>query len=194
MSAPLVLASESRYRRELMNRLHIPYLAVAHRCDEAALERGIEPPHAVAELLARAKADSLATAYPDAFILGSDQVVEIDGQILGKPGTAEAAVGQLELLQGREHRLITAVALRTPDGHFEQAVDVHRMRMRATSAAERERYVAADSPLDACGSYLIEGLGIALFEAIEGADFTAIIGLPMIAVISMLRGVGFCVP
>ncbi len=188
----LVLASTSRYRRELLDRLGVAYVAAAHRCDESQAPAGT--PTEVAATLADGKAASLASEYPAAHILGSDQVVDLDGAILGKPGTAEAALRQLEQLAGRTHRLITAASLRSPDGGWQRVVEVHTLRMRTLSAAERDRYVAAEAPLDCCGSYRIEGLGIALFERIEGGDFTAIVGLPLMAVAQMLRRAGAAIP
>lgn len=188
----LVLASESAYRRELLARLGLPFDAVAHRCDETAARAGA--PDELVRELARAKAESLAGAYPDAWILGSDQVADLDGEVVGKPGSEAGARAQLGRLQGRAHRLVTAVALRGPDGSVREALDVHRMVMRPLDAAAIARYLAAERVDDCAGSYKIEGRGIALFEAIEGADFTAIIGLPMITVVSLLGDAGFTVP
>ncbi len=196
----LVLATTSRYRLELMSRLGVPYRAVAHHVDERELERSIAPragdPHdeRLALTLAMAKAESLVSEHPAALLLGSDQVVSLEGEILGKPGTEAAAQAQLARLAGRTHRIVTAVTLRTPDGAHRSHVDVHRMRMRALAPAAIAEYVARDQPLDCAGSYKLEGLGIALFEAIEGADHTAIIGLPLIAVVSLLASVGIAIP
>lgn len=190
----LVLASTSRYRQELLDRLRIPYLAVPHACDERATAPAGLGPVDVARRLARAKAESVADRHPGALILGSDQVVDVRGAILHKPGSRAEALEQLARLGGREHRLITAVALRAPDGSMDEAVDVHVLRMRPLTAGERERYIDADQPLDACGSYKIEGLGIALFEDIRGHDFTAITGLPLMTVAAMLRRAGMAVP
>jgi septum formation protein len=189
---PLVIATTSAYRLALVDRLGIPYTAVAHRADERALEPsgpGATPEH-IALTLARAKADSLADLHPDALILGSDQVVALDGELLHKPGTAANAVAQLRRLAGRTHRIVTAVALRHPDGHTDTHVDVHEMRMRALSGAALAAYVAADQPLDCAGSYKIEGRGIALFEAAAGQDYTGIIGLPLTAVVTLLARAG----
>ena len=194
----LVLATTSRYRLELMDRLGVPYRAMPHRCDERETERAIEPAHAtdeaIALTLAKAKAESLAALVPDAILLGSDQVVCIDGEILGKPGSREGARAQLARIEGRVHRIVTAVSLRTPDGTHRTHVDVHSMRMRALDEAAIARYVDRDEPFDCAGAYRLEGLGIALFEAIEGADHTAIVGLPLIAVVSLLASVGIRIP
>lgn len=201
LPAPLlVLASTSRYRVELLSRLGVPYRAVAHGCDERAVDATVprEPAESydarIALTLAIAKADSLAAEHPEALILGSDQVVCRDGEIFGKPGTAEAACAQLGRLAGREHRIVTAVSLRVPGGVHRSHVDVHTMRMRPLTAEAIARYVARDEPLDCAGSYRIESLGIALFEAIEGADHTAIMGLPLTAVVALLNSAGLAIP
>jgi len=194
MSAPsLVLASTSRYRGELLARLGVPFLAAAPDCDEDAYQaRGLSP-RELAETLALAKAESLRAAYPEAAILGGDQLAAIDDAILGKPGTVAAACAQLARLAGRTHTLITAAALITPERVLRHT-DVTRLTMRALSTAQIERYVAADQPLDCAGSYKLERLGIALFSRIESADHTAIIGLPLLAITAMLDTIGIVIP
>lgn len=190
----LVLASTSAYRRELIARLGVPFSAVAPSCDEEALKDPALAPADLALHLAREKARSVAADWPDAHILGSDQLVEIDGAILGKPGSAEAALEQLMRLSGRAHRLVTALVLSCPGAGLLEHVDVHVLHMRALTRDELSRYVSADRPLDCAGSYKIEARGISLFERIEGADFTAIMGLPLVALTSLLRGQGFSCP
>ena len=148
----------------------------------------------VAVTLARAKAESIAEDHEDVWILGSDQVVEHRGEILGKSGSVEGAHAHLERLSASTHRLITAVALRHPNGVIDEGCSVCTMTMRALARDEIRRYVDADSPLDCCGAYKIESRGIALFERIECDDFTAITGLPLMRVGAMLRAVGFNVP
>jgi len=189
----LVLASTSKYRRALLDRLGLPYSALAPKVDEEDVAPELSP-DAVALQLARDKAGSIASAAPDAFIIGSDQLVDLDGARLGKPGTLERAEEQLRRLAGRSHRLITAVALRHPDGRIETAVDVHTLQLRPLSDAEVRRYVQRERPLDCAGSYKIESLGISLVEKIVGEDFTAIVGLPLIALCRLLRDAGFEVP
>jgi septum formation protein len=191
VSAPeLVLASTSAYRRALLDRLGVPYRAVAPLIDERALEpRGVSVEQVVVTL-ARAKADEVAGRYPGALVLGSDQAIELDGEILGKPGTRARAVEQLARLAGRTHRIVTAVALWRTGGEVKTHVDVHRMTMRRLGRAAIEAYVAADEPLDCAGAYKIESLGVALFEAVEGRDYTAVIGLPLLAVVTMLEEAG----
>ncbi len=200
----IVLASTSRYRRELLLRLGLPFSARAPACDEEALKArllGVDgtapssslPPERLAPALARAKAESLREVEPGAVVLGADQVAALDGEILGKPGTAERAAAQLARLAGRAHVLVTAVAL-YHEGRLREHVDVTRLSMRPLTPAQIDRYVAADAPLDCAGSYRIEARGIALFDRIESADHTAIVGLPLIALGSMLAAMGYPVP
>lgn len=189
--APLVLASTSIARRALLDRLHVPFEVTSPPVDEDAISGATALE--TARLRAIAKAESVARTRPDALVLGADQVVELDGEILGKPGTIEAAHAQLRRLAGRAHHLITAVALVGPSAS-ESAIDTHRMSMRALDDAEIGRYVAADAPTACAGSYKVESLGIALFERIEGEDWTAIVGLPLLVVCSMLRRAGWALP
>lgn len=189
----LILASTSRYRRELLSRLGLEFRAVAPPIDERQLERPEWSPQEVAEQLAAAKARSLAEQEPRAAIIGSDQVCVAHERVLHKPETAAVAVEQLLELAGREHQLITAVAI-WHAGQLQMHTDITRLWMRPLSQAEAERYVAADAPLDCAGSYRLESRGIALFERIHSDDHTAIVGLPLLAVSRMLRGCGFELP
>jgi septum formation protein len=189
----LVLASTSRYRRELMKQLGVPFRATAAACDEEALKDPALAPDALAVMLARAKAESLRAAEPGAVIVGSDQVAAIDGVILEKPGTVARAEAQLARLSGRTHQLFTAVAVAHPGGLL-QHLDVTRLTMRPLTAEQIARYVAADAPLDCAGSFRLEARGITLFSRIESEDHTAIIGLPLIATTTMLASLGFPVP
>jgi septum formation protein len=205
----LVLASTSAYRAALLARLGLPFEAVAPDCDEDGVKaQGLSAEDLVREL-ARRKAESVAHRFPDALVIGSDQVAELDGEILGKPGTAERARSQLARLAGREHRLVTGVCLlggtaEAPAGggagpndgerHRLEALDIHRLRVRRLSPEQIHRYVAQDVPLDCAGSYKIEGQGIALFESIQGGDYTAIIGLPLTQVVALLASCGVEVP
>lgn len=190
----LVVATTSPYRLELLARLGVPFVSVAHRCDEDAFKGQGTRPAALAMTLARAKAESVAADYPGAFVLGSDQVCVLGDEILSKPGSAARAEAQLAHLQGTTHELITAVALRHPDGEVRERLSIHPMTMRPLSPLAIARYVAADQPLDCAGSYKVEGRGITLFERIGGDDFTGIIGLPLIALTDLLRDAGFEVP
>tara|TARA_R110002096_G_scaffold44526_13_gene120540 strand:+ start:130795 stop:131313 length:519 start_codon:yes stop_codon:yes gene_type:complete len=171
----------------------LPYTAASHKCDERSLPVADSlQQHAID--LATAKAASLREQFPTAHIIGSDQIAELDGHILHKPETEERAIQQLGRLAGQTHNLHTAIALHSPDGTVQTAVDVHKMHMRALGSDELRRYVQADQPLDCCGSYKIESLGISLFERIEGDDFTAITGMPMLALCQQLRSAGFSIP
>lgn len=189
----LVLASTSPYRRQLLERLRIRFTSERPEVDEQAVKKGGGDPLAVATELARRKALAVQARCPDAVVIGSDQVATIDGRILDKPGTAEAAKAQLQLLAGRRHALLTAVAIALDDRVI-AFHDVTWLCMRALTTAEIDRYVAADSPLDCAGSYKIEALGIALFAAIDGEDQTAITGLPLLRLAAELRQIGFDVP
>jgi septum formation protein len=188
----LILASTSRYRQQLLSRLKVPFIARAPDCDEDAWRH--LPPDEQAHVLAVRKAESIRD--PGALVIGSDQVVDLQGTVLPKPGTEQAAIGQLLLLSGRTHRLVTAVAVHQPDsGRTEVATDVHVLTMRALSPAAIAAYVRADAPLDCAGSYRLEGRGIALFDRIEAdpetADDTAIIGLPLMKLCRLLRSFGY---
>jgi septum formation protein len=189
----LVLASTSRYRRELLGRLGVPFRWRAPLVDEETLKSPSLKPTELAEGLARAKAFSIAYEEPEAVVLGGDQLVTIDGVVLGKPGSTERAIEQLQALSGRSHELITSIAV-VRAGDAVVHTDVTSLTMRHLSRAEIERYVSADVPIDCSGSYKIEARGIVLFERIESADHSAISGLPLIALTTILRGFGFAVP
>lgn len=185
----IVLASTSRYRRALLEQLRLPFEVAAPDYEERH-DLPLTPEELVVEL-ARGKARSLSSAWPDALILGSDQAAELDGEILGKPGTPERAVEQLMRLAGRTHRLLTAVALYDARaGTTATALTTHEMTMRPLSRVEAEAYVRSDDPVDCAGSYKVESLGIALFERMRGDDHTGIVGLPLTAVVSLLGAHG----
>ena len=135
----------------------------------------------------------MVTPFPLATIIGCDQVVDVDGRILGKPETLEAAVEQLSLLQGRSHRLVTAVCV-WHEGLIHTHVDLTTLTMRPIPVEAIARYLAADQPLDCCGSYKLEARGITLFERIESDDHTAITGLPLIALTTLLKRCGYQIP
>jgi len=186
---PLILGSTSRYRRELLERLRMPFLVVAPEVDEAPLPG--EAPAALAQRLALAKARSVAALYPQAVVIGSDQVADLDGQALGKPGTHERAVAQLQRLSGRQAVFHTAVAVVRADTGFEEvALAPVTVRFRALDAAEIEHYLRLEEPYDCAGSAKCETLGIALLDAIDSDDPTALVGLPLIRTCRLLRDAG----
>jgi septum formation protein len=189
----LVLASTSVYRRELLARLGIPFRWVAPRFHEAELSRAGKTPRAVAEALAEAKAASISVLEPGATVIGCDQLVALEGRILGKPGSLERAIEQLQALAGRTHELITALVVLRAEQSFRHT-DVSRLRMRALTRPEIERYVEQDRPIDCAGSYKLEQRGIVLFERIETEDHTAITGLPLIRLTDLLRPLGHPLP
>jgi septum formation protein len=189
----IVLASTSTYRRALLDRLGLPFRCRPPRCDEDALKRLDLGACALAERLALEKATSLQAEEPDAVIIGCDQVATFEGQIFGKPETAERAVEQLCALAGRSHGLVTALAVIHQDRVFRHT-DLTVLHMRDLSRAAIERYVAADCPLDCAGSYKFESRGIVFFDQIQTDDHTAITGLPLIALVTILRDLGFDLP
>jgi septum formation protein len=186
---PLVLASTSRYRRMLLERLGMPFVSVAPTVDEAPWPD--ETPRATALRLAEAKARSVAARYPDALVIGSDQVADCEGRPVGKPGNREAAFAMLAALSGRCVVFHTGLALLdTAGGRCATAMVDVRSTFRRLTAAEIGAYLVREQPYDCAGSVRSEALGIALFESIESDDPTALIGLPLIRLVSMLREAG----
>ena len=188
----LILGSTSRYRRELLERLRLPFEVASPQVDETPGPG--EAPAALATRLALAKAREVAGRFPGAVVIGSDQVADVDGQPIGKPGTHERAVAQLQQMSGRSVVFQTAVAVvRFADGlpAFEavQLAPV-TVRFRTLSDNEIERYLRLEQPYDCAGSAKCETLGIALLSAIESDDPTALVGLPLIRTCDMLRQAG----
>ena len=190
---PLILGSTSRYRAELLARLNVPFDTVAPNVDETP--GADEAPRALAQRLALAKARDVAARHPQALVIGSDQVADLHGEPLGKPGTHERATAQLQRMRGQTVIFQTALAVVCQASGFEQvdtaAVEV---RFRDLSDAEIERYLRAEQPYDCAGSAKSEGLGIALLDAIHSDDPTALIGLPLIRTCRMLRAAGLVLP
>ena len=187
--APLILASTSPYRRLLLERLKLPFSAEAPGVPEAA--HAGEAPGPLALRLARAKAAAVAERHPGAIVIGSDQVAECQGRVLGKPGGPERAREQLALASGTTVVFHTAVALAHADGvTVETHTDLTRVRFRRLGAAEIARYVALDEPYDCAGSFRSEGLGVALFEAVENEDPTGLVGLPLVWLAGALARAG----
>jgi septum formation protein len=193
----LILASTSPYRRALLERLGVLFRCRAPLCDESAIQRAEAEtgtaPRLLAEKLALAKATSLVADEPEAAIIGCDQLVAFEGRVFGKPETSERAIAQLAAMAGQTHELITALVV-IRQGTIFRHTDLTRLRMRPLGRDAIERYIAADRPLDCAGSYKLEARGIVLFDRIESDDHTAITGLPMIALVSILRELGFVIP
>ncbi len=190
--SPLVLASTSRYRRELLARLGLPFDVDRPEVDERPLPG--ESPVALAVRLAEAKALAVAARHPQAWVLGSDQVADRDGRPLGKPGDRDTALAQLLAASGQAVRFHTAFCLAGPDGRRLAGLDLTEVRFRDVARDEILRYLDAEQPYDCAGSFKCEGLGIVLFEAIQSRDPTALVGLPLIAVAAALREAGFRLP
>jgi len=185
----LILASTSRYRRELLQRLRVPFEVVSPGVDEAALAG--EPPAELARRLSRAKAQAVAAAHPRAVVIGSDQVCDLDGVAIGKPGSHEGAVQQLQRLSGRTAVFHTSVCVVRRDLGYEcEASAPVVVRFRALSSEEIEHYLRTEQPYDCAGSAKCETSGIALLEAIESDDPTALVGLPLIRTARLLREAG----
>ncbi|CAN0619315.1 m(7)GTP pyrophosphatase [Burkholderia multivorans] len=191
----LILASSSRYRRSLLERLHVPFDVVSPDIDETPLPG--ESPSATALRLAAAKARAVAVAAgADAphgvLVIGSDQVATFDGRQIGKPGTHARALEQLVAMQGRQVEFHSALSLFDSRTGTTQSEDiVTRVRFRTLPEAELDAYLRAETPYDVAGSAKSEGLGIALLDAIDSDDPTALVGLPLIALTRMLRAVGY---
>lgn len=191
------MASTSKYRRELLVRLHLPFSCIAPGVDEA-VRRG-EQPLALAARLARAKAAAVALQHPDAWVIGSDQVAALTGQegelILGKPGTEARCIEQLRSCSGSTVSFMTAVAVVRHNGHaVHEFIDTTRVTFRRLDEQTIARYVAVEAPIDCAGGFKSEGLGIALCESIDSGDPSALIGLPLIRLSAVLREVGFELP
>jgi septum formation protein len=186
---PLILGSSSRYRRELLERLRLPFAVEAPAVDETP--RPGEAPAALAQRLALAKARAVAALHPMAVVIGSDQVADLDGQPVGKPGTHERATAQLRAMSGRSVVFQTAVAVVQRDTGYERTLLAPvRVRFRALTDAEIEHYLRLEQPYDCAGSAKCETLGIALLEAIDSDDPTALVGLPLIRTAQLLREAG----
>jgi len=195
---PLILASTSIYRRELLARLRLPFSCSAPGVDEA--RRAGERPLALATRLARAKASAVALQHPDAWVIGSDQVaVRVDASLgetlLGKPGNEAHCLEQLRGNSGQTLSFLTAVAVVRHNGHAaHEFVDDTQVTFRTLDEATIARYISLETPFDCAGGFKSEGLGITLCESIISVDPSALIGLPLIRLSSVLRGVGFALP
>ena len=186
---PLILASTSRYRHELLQRLRLAFKVVAPEVDESA--RPGEAPADLAWRLALDKARAVAEHHPEAIVIGADQVADLDGQGLGKPGDHARATAQLRRMRGRAVVFHTAVAVLRPATGYQRVAEAPvTVRFRNLTDAEIETYLVLEQPYDCAGSAKCETLGIALLEAIESDDPTALVGLPLIRTCALLREAG----
>jgi septum formation protein len=187
--AKLILGSTSPYRRELLGRLRVPFDVVSPEVDERPLID--EAPMALAVRLAVAKARAVSQRFPSSVVIGSDQVAELNGEPLGKPGDHERATAQLRRMRGQPVLFHTAVAVVCDEsGYFAQSLSSVRVVFRNLTDVEIENYLLAETPYDCAGSAKSEGLGIALLESIDSDDPTALVGLPLIRTAAMLRAAG----
>jgi septum formation protein len=186
----LILGSTSVYRRELLERLRIPFSVESPHVDESPLPG--EAPATLARRLALAKAQAVAARFPDAVVIGSDQVADLDGQALGKPGNHARALVQLQQMSGKVVVFQTAIAVVClASGFCDEALAPVKVKFRALTATEIEKYLLAEQPYDCAGSAKSEGLGITLLERIDNDDPTALVGLPLIRTAALLRAAGF---
>lgn len=190
----LILASSSPYRRELLERLRLPFECHSPDIDEQ--RHPDEPPAELVQRLAREKAAAVAEQFPDALIIGSDQVAVLnDGDVLGKPGTDENAVAQLLRASGSNVSFLTGLCLLdSRSGEQQVCCEPFQVFFRELDQATVQRYVEKEQPLNCAGSFKSEGLGITLFERFAGDDPNSLIGLPMIRLVSMLRQAGVMLP
>lgn len=189
----LVLGSTSPFRRELLQRLGLQFQTAAPDIDEAAAPD--ETAEQLVRRLAQAKARAVAAAHPEALIIGSDQVAVLDDRILGKPGSRDNAIAQLRAASGRTVRFLTGLCLfNSASGRVQTEVVPYSVTFRNLDEQRIARYVDAEQPLNCAGSFKSEGLGVALFARMEGDDPTALIGLPLITLVTMLSREGIAVP
>ena len=188
---PLILASTSVYRRELLQRLRIPFEVISPQVDETPLTG--ESTLNLALRLANAKAAAVAKEHPHAWVIGSDQVADLDGAAIGKPGNFEKALAQLQMMRGQIVTFHTALCLMK--GDIQTTLNVPtEVTFRKLSDEILESYLLAEEPYDCAGSAKSEGLGISILESIKSDDPTALIGLPLIALTGLLRDAGFMIP
>ena len=188
---PIVLASTSPYRKELIEKLGLPFLIHKPVCDEDSYKLKIKDPLALAVTLAREKAKSLSTNKN--CVIGGDQIVSMGNQIMGKPGSFEMACEQLQKMQGKTHRLITALCVIYECREF-PLLDVTEITMRPLTVRQIENYVKRDQPVDCAGSYKIEKSALTLIENLKTQDFSAIQGVPLIGLTKILSELGYTIP
>ena len=192
-AAKIILASTSPYRKNLLSRLRLPFSCVRPHFDESALKGTSLSPKKLALQLAYGKAASLRDRFPEAVLVGSDQVIHFKGKLFGKPGTPERARRQLRQLSGKQHELICSVVVLYKKKVFSHT-EVIKLTLHSLTDDQIRRYVSKDKPLDCAGSYKVESLGISLMKKIEGGDPTAIEGLPLVKLSYILRKLQVKVP
>lgn len=180
----LLLASSSPYRQQLLKQLRIDFDSASPDIDETPLPG--ENPASYVQRLAENKATALASDYPQHWIIGSDQTCVLNGSICGKPGSVDQAEAQLMAASGQRVEFLTGLCLRAPGGRQWSLVEPFAVQFRPLTPALVKRYVTLEQPLNCAGSFKVEGLGIALFEALEGRDFNSLIGLPLIGLCELL--------
>ncbi|KXF81699.1 Maf family protein [Enterovibrio coralii] len=188
----VVLASGSKYRQSLLQKLDLPFETCSPNIDESAIEG--ESPEDLVKRLSLEKAKACAVSHPNALIIGSDQICVIDGKILGKPHTIERAVQQLKAASGKHVTFYTGLTLfNSATGFAQTDLEPFHVHFRALSDREIENYVAKEQPLDCAGSFKCESLGIALFDKLDGRDPNTLVGLPLIRLCEMLKEEGVSV-
>jgi septum formation protein len=186
---PLILASSSRYRRQLLDKLQLPYAWHSPDIDETP--HADELPEQLVARLARQKALALGERFPANLIIGSDQVATLEKRILGKPGSHRKAVEQLMLMQGKTVDFITGLALlNSRSGNLQCITDVYRVTFRPLTIEEIDNYLLREQPYDCAGSFKCEGLGIGLFSSMNGSDPNSLVGLPLIQLVNLLQQEG----
>ncbi len=188
----LILASTSPYRRALLARLGLPFQVQAPEVDESPREH--EAAEDLVLRLAREKAQAVARSFPDAFVIGGDQVIRCQKEVLGKPGTLSKAREQLQLCQGQQVDILNGLCVVGPQGFCEIRMVPYHVQLRAMDEASIHRYLEREQPLDCAGSIRSEGLGITLIERMWGDDPNALMGLPLLTLTQILRQAGFSLP
>lgn len=181
----IILASQSPARKKLLNSIKLSFTVIPPKVDEEFYKKKIKDPKTLCQTLARMKVESIQET--NCWVIGSDQIVYLNGQVLGKPGNKQKAIETLSLLQGKTHQLMTAFCLQKPDNSYFEELVISNMSMRALNQKQIEFYLNQDKPYGCAGSYTIEKRGISLFEKIDSPDFNAIIGLPLISLCSQLK-------
>ena len=189
----IILASSSPYRKALLERLNVEFTCQSPDLDEDSYKQRISDPVKLAETLAFEKANAIFKPNPDSIVIGSDQLVDFEGEILGKAGDLDRAFNQLKRLSGKSHRLITSFCVLSNDNSYTKTVKT-TLTMRQLKDEQIKKYLRFDNPIDCAGSYKLELKGISLFDKIETDDHTAIVGLPLLSLGTYLSSIGIPIP